>query len=62
MPKSPEFSNFIKDNKSEIVPIPPEAITGIFVISRILFMNSSLVPSNVPSVFISVTIKLSILN
>ena len=59
-PKSPEFSNFTKDNKSDIEPTPPEAITGISVISRILFMNPSFVPSNVPSVFISVTIKLAI--
>jgi len=61
-PKSPEFSNFTNDNKSEIEPTPPEAITGISVISSMLFMNSSFVPSNVPSVFISVTIKLAILN
>ena len=61
-PKSPKFSNFAKDNKSEIEPTPPEAITGISVISSMLFMNSSFVPSNVPSVFISVTIKLAILN
>ena len=60
-PKSPEFSNFINDNKSEIEPTPPEAITGISVILSMLFMNSSFVPSNVPSVFISVTIKLAIL-
>ena len=39
-PKSPEFSNFTKENKSEIEPTPPDAITGISVISRILFMNS----------------------
>ena len=37
-PKSPEFSNFTKDNKSEIEPTPPEAITGISVISSMLFM------------------------
>jgi len=61
-PKSPEFSNFTNDNKSEIEPIPPEAITGISVISSMLFMNSSFVPSKVPSVFISVTIILAILN
>ena len=61
-PNSPEFSNFTNDNKSEIEPTPPDAITGIFVISRMLFINSSFVPSNVPSVFISVTIKLAILN
>ena len=30
-PKSPEFSNFTNDNKSEIEPTPPEAITGISV-------------------------------
>ena len=62
IPKSPEFSNLTKDNKSEIEPTPPEAITGISVISSMFFMNSSFVPSNVPSVFISVTIKLAILN
>ena len=61
-PKRPEFSNFTKDNKSEIERTPPDAITGTFVISSMLFMNSSFVPSNVPSVFISVTIKLAILN
>ena len=61
-PKSPEFPNLTKDNKSEIEPTPPEAITGISVISSMFFMNSSFVPSNVPSVFISVTIKLAILN
>ena len=40
-PKSPEFSNLTKDNKSEIEPTPPEAITGTSVISRILFVNFS---------------------
>ena len=30
----PEFSNFTNDNKSEIEPTPPEAITGISVISN----------------------------
>ena len=37
-PNRPEFSNFTKDNKSEIEPTPPEAITGISVISSIAFL------------------------
>ena len=35
-PKSPELSNLTKDNKSEIEPTPPEAITGVSVISSML--------------------------
>ena len=55
-PKSPEFSNFINDNKSDIEPTPPEAITGISVISSMLFMNSSFVPSNVPVSYTHLTL------
>ena len=40
-PKSPEFSNFTNDNKSEIEPTPPEAITGISVTSSMLFMKKN---------------------
>ena len=59
-PSKPWLSNFVRAIKSDNEPTPPEAITGRLVFFKTSLMKSSFGPFKVPSVSISVTIKLDI--